>query len=287
MRDIICGLIFNPIATMDWIDGKATLQSASDIAAVIDSARLKYTMPETVELIYVHEILDQCRKQNPNIKVPDLPPILQNISDNSTITSALLILTTQVLDYAEKEKKEKIERLQQAGLIQNKVPGFSALEWVEDILKRKISYPEDYQNRKDDFKDSLSEDIKRRNEYFCDRERYRKDWIKRYLKIDKILKAFNPEIDVDVVLDDIHTENCPAVILYWTVREKRMKQGKPPTDNDVDDYMLIPVVPYADIVLIEKNLRAFILQADKNLKSKVFSNVSDALNALVNQKFTY
>ena len=126
-----------------------------------------------------------------------------------------------------------------------------------------------------------------KNEYFNDRRRYQKDWIKRFLKIDRILRTFNPAIDVDSVLDNIDIRECPAVDLYWTVREKRMRSGIPPNDNDVDDYMYIPVIPYADIVLIERQLRGFVLQADRSLESKVFSNVGDALSALENQEFIW
>jgi hypothetical protein len=51
--------------------------------------------------------------------------------------------------------------------------------------------------------------------------------------------------------------------------------------------MLLPVVPYADLVLTDNNLREFILQADRNLGSKVFSEVSDALNALEKGGFVW
>ena len=64
-----------------------------------------------------------------------------------------------------------------------------------------------------------------------------------------------------------------------------MRSGNPPEDNDVDDYMSIPVVPYADVVLTERNLRAFILQADENLKSKVFYKATDAVAQLEDEGF--
>ena len=163
----------------------------------------------------------------------------------------------------------------------------SVRKWVEETLRWKERNPETYHERIDAFIASLSEDIARRDEYFRDRQRYQKDWIKRFLKVDKILKAFNPEINVDGVLDRINTENCLAVSLYWAVREKRMRSGNQPQDNDVDDYLFLPVVPYADIVLTESNLREFILQADRNLESKVFSRVGDALSALEKQGFTW
>lgn len=279
-----CGLIFNPAAPMDWIDNKATKQRASSLAAVIDSAKLKYIMPETDGLVYTYEVLKQCQAQDSSIRVPDLPPIPQKISNNSTIRSPLGILINQVPDYLDKELREKIPKDIQ---FPTEEIFLTALQWMDELFKRKQKYPEMYQKRKEYFKASLSEDINRKDEYFNNPQHYRKAWLKRFLKIGRILKAFNPEIDIDGILDKIDATKCSAVRLYWAVREKRMLSGNPPNDNDVDDYMYIPIVPYADIVLIEKELKGYIIQVDKNLKSKVFSKASDALAALENQKFSY
>lgn len=279
-----CGLIFNPTATMDWVGGKATTQSISKIAAVIDSANLKYIMPESDRLVYTYEVLEQFHKQEPSIDVPDLPPIPQIISDNCTIRSSLGILANRVSDYLEENQNEKIKK--QGGL-PIEIPVLSAGEWGKKIFDQRQKNPGDYQKRIDDFKAQLNYDIQNKDVYFSDRQRYQKDWIKRLLKIDRILKAFNPQIndgDIDSILDKIDASECPAVVLYWRVREKRMKQGKPAEDNDVDDYMSIPVVPYADLVLMEKELRAFILQADSNLESKVFAKAAEAVKALENLK---
>lgn len=274
-----CGLIFNPVATMDWVGGRATLQDISEIAAVIDSANLKYTMPESDHFVYTYEVLEQCRKQDPSIQVPDLPPILQNISDNNTIRSPFGILVNQVQDYPCVERNE---RIQEDGGLATEEPVFTVQEWAKGIFEQRKANPQDYNKRIDDFKNQLAYDIRNRDTYFRDSKQYRRDWIKRLLKIDKILRAFNSGIDVDSVLEEIDVRDCPAVDLYWAVRERRMRSGNPPNDNDVDDYTYIPVIPYANIVLMEGQLREFVLQADRSLESKVFSNVSDALNALEN-----
>ena len=278
-----CGLIFNPYAALEWVERNATIERANEIAAVVDSARLKYVL-EADYLVYTREVLDQCREQNPSINAPDLPPILQNISDNSTFLSSLGILATQVPDYLDENQRKRFQR---KDLIPIEVPIFFVREWIEETLIWKDKNTETYQKRVDDFKTSLWEDIERKQEYFNDRQQYRKEWIRRFLKIDRILRTFNPGIDVDEILDKFEVKNCPAVNLYWTVREKRMRSGNPPEDNDVDDYMFLPVVPYADIVLTERNLRAFILQADKNLKLKVFSKASEALKVLEYQGFAW
>jgi hypothetical protein len=278
-----CGLIFNPYAALEWVERNATKESASGIAAVVDSAQVKY-MIDADYLVYTQEVLAQCHKQNQDIHVPDLPPVLQNISDNSTFRSALGILVQDVPDYLE---KDKLEQIQKKGELPITIPTFSAGDWTKETFSWKQSNKDIYQERIDGFRDSLSRDIKLKEEYFSDRKRYRTDWLKRFLKIDRILKAFNSGSYVDTVLEKIDLGNCPAITLYWTVREKRMRSGNPPEENDVDDYMFLPVVPYADLVLTENNLREFILQADRNLESKVFSKVSDALNALENGGFVW
>lgn len=276
-------LVFNPYAALEWVEGNATIDSARGIAAVVDSAKVKY-MIDADYLVYTSEVIELCRKKDPNIHVPDIPPVLQNISDNSTFRSALGILVDQVPDYLE---KDKLEQIQKKGGLPITVTTFSAKNWTKETFYWKQSNKEIYQERIDGFRDSFSEDIERKDEYFNDRRRYRKDWIKGFLKIDRILRAFNPRIDIDVILEEIDIQNCPAVDLCWTVREKRMESGKPPEENDVDDYMFLSVIPYADLTLMEKNLRGYILRADSRLKSKVFSDPGDFLNALKNQGFTW
>ena len=275
-------LVFNPYAALEWVEGNATIESARGIAAVVDSAKVKYEL-EADYIVYTREILDQCHQQGQDIRIPDFP-ILQKLSDNKSISSVPGILATKVPDYLE---EDKLEQFKQDGKIPIDIPVVSVREWVEETLNWKEKNPKTYQGRVDGFRDSLSEDIERKDEYFNDRKRYRKDWIKGFLKIDRILRAFNPGIDIDVILEEIDIQNCPAVDLCWAVREKRMESGKPPEENDVDDYMFLSVIPYADLTLMEKNLRGYILWADSSLESKVFSDTGDFLNALKNQGFTW
>ena len=202
-----CGcLIFNPYAALEWVEGRATIESARWIAAVVDSAKVKYEL-EADYIVYTREILDQCHQQGQDIRIPDFP-ILQKLSDNESISSVLGILATKVPDYLE---EDKLERFKQDGKIPIDIPVVSVREWVEETLNWKEKNPKTYQGRVDDFKSSLLEDINRKDEYFNDRQQYRKDWIKRLLKVDKILKAFNPGVDVDGILEKIDMKNCPAV----------------------------------------------------------------------------
>jgi hypothetical protein len=65
-------LIFNPAAPLDWVDGSATLQSALEPASVVDSARLQYEL-EMDTFVYTSEVLDECRRVNPELTLPRLP----------------------------------------------------------------------------------------------------------------------------------------------------------------------------------------------------------------------
>jgi len=277
-----CGIIFNLAATLEWVEGNATENSASEIAAVVDSAKLKFLF-EADYLVYTQEILEQCQKQNSDIQVPSLP-IFQKLSDNCTFNSARGILVNKVPDYLKPNEIGQLEKKEGTPI---EVQIVSVRQWVEETFKWKKKNLEIYRKRVDDFSSGFLDNIELKNEYFSNQQQYRKDWIKRFLKVKKILKALNAGVDADNILEQIDIKDCPAVNLYWTVREKRMRSGNPPKDNDVDDYGYIPVIPYADIVLIEKNLREFIFQADNNLKTKVFSKVSEALDALDSQTFTW
>jgi len=223
-----CGLIFNQAATLEWVEGNATTESAGEIAAVVDSANLKYLL-EADYLLYTREVFDLCHKQNPQIQVPDLP-IFQKLSGNSILRSARGILANQVPDYLEENELGQLENKEATP---TEVQVVSVRQWVEETLTWKEKNPEIYQQRIEGFNAALSEDIQRKDEYFNDRECYRRDWIKRYLKVDRILKAFNPQvrIDVDGLLDTIDVGRCPAVDLYWKVREKRMRSGNPVEDS--------------------------------------------------------
>ena len=264
------GLIFYPPAVLEWVEGKATLQSSGEIAAVIDSAKLKYVLADDT-LIYTREILDQCREVDSSVSVPDFP-VIQNLSDSPTLISALGILANQVPDYLEKN--------QHKGALSTKIPSFTARQWVDETLKWKKKKPQTYQERVNGFKAALSGDIERKGEYFKDPWSYRKGCLKRHLKIDRILRAFNPGIDVDAVFTKIDVSKCHAVDIYFKVWEKRIVSRSSIKDSDVGDYMFLPVVPYADVILTERNLLNFILQADEKFKSKVFYKASDVIEEL-------
>jgi hypothetical protein len=63
------GLIFSRAAALEWVDGNATLESALEIASVIDSAALQYEI-ELDTFIYLHEVLNQLREEHPDLVLP-------------------------------------------------------------------------------------------------------------------------------------------------------------------------------------------------------------------------
>jgi hypothetical protein len=272
-----CGLIFNPAQTMDWINEKATTQSVSEIAAVIDSVSLKYTMPTEVLGVCTQEVLDQCKEQNPDIQIPNLPPILQNISGNCTFRSSFAILTNQVPGYTKVEQPEEIKK---QGGFPEEIPVSTAAEWAEKMFDKEQKTG-CFQKRKEDFMGRFNCDIEHKHEYFKNPEFHRLEFIKEELKVDKILEQFNPGVNVDNIIENIDIEKCHALNLFWKCHEIRLQEGKRFQDNnDVNDYMFIPIVPYADFMLIEKSFKGTIIQADNSLKTKVFSKVSNFLDAL-------
>lgn len=276
-------MIFNPFAVIEWIEGNATEKSANEIAAVLDSAKLVYRL-EADTFIYTREILDECQNKNDNIKVPQFK-VLPVIEKGKYFTSVYGILAEKIPDFF--KNKELPSYIKNVNDIPKTIPVCSVEKHVLHALRFKRQYPKRYQKRIDGFNKALSEDIEKKDEYFKNRKHYQNEWIKRHLKIDKILETFNPGISIDDALKLIDVKNCPAVNLYWGVREKRMRSGNPPEDNDVDDYMFLPVVPYADIILTERNLREFILQADRALETKVFSDVVEATKVLKDQNLSF
>jgi hypothetical protein len=51
-------------------------------------------------------------------------------------------------------------------------------------------------------------------------------------------------------------------------------------DNDVDDWMIVHIVPFADVVLTERKLAHFIRQADPSLGERVTHDPENAIEIL-------
>src|SRR5688572_13313562 len=63
------GLVYNPSAPLEWVDGQATLESANQIADVVQSARLTYYFAGD-QFTYTAEVLNECRRVCPRLNTP-------------------------------------------------------------------------------------------------------------------------------------------------------------------------------------------------------------------------
>ncbi len=75
LQEGLFGIVFNPAAPLDWVDGKATIKSAKEIAEVVDSARLQYEI-EKDSFVFLHEIQAELRRIEPGIRLPDFGVLL-------------------------------------------------------------------------------------------------------------------------------------------------------------------------------------------------------------------
>ncbi len=273
------GIVFSEWAPLDWVDGNATESSVCEIAQVIDSARLKYLL-EVDQSIYLREVLNECKCSYPELMVPQFE-CLHVMSNGGSYEPAMLKIAHLIPEHFPDCVQESWGALIEDGMTH--MPIISVKEHVKNALLWKRDNLEKYRERVAGFKDSLSEDIEHQAEYFADPLRFHTTWLKRFLKVDKIIMACNQalsENDVTAILANLNLTRCPSVQLYFKVREHRMRAGHPPTDNDVDDWAILPATVYADIVLIDRSFRDLVLRADRGLESKVFFRANDAVSKL-------
>jgi len=273
-----CGLILGWTSPLEWVEGNATEKSANAIAAIFESVKLVYMM-EGDTFVYTREVLDECKRCTPSIEVPKFG-VAHIWSDGGTYKPASSVLCATIPDYCEKDVLPAY--IQNPKDLPQEVPVVSFSRLISENFRYKKQYHANYEERVNGFIASLQNDIDHAEKFFSNRSYFITEWFKRYLKIDKILTALNPGIDISRTLGSIDIERCPAVKLRIRVWEMRIKDKSPPKNNDVDDWFFLPVIPYADIVLIDSNFRHFILQADESLKAKVFADASEAAQPLKN-----
>jgi len=269
------GLIFNPLATMEWVDGNATLESANEIADVIDSAALQYEL-EAHSFLYLHEVLRELKRLDPSLSLPEYE-ILHVRDCGKTVKSALLVLAEVVPGYFDKgDFSNDPDSLPQ------KVFFGTAREAVRQAWEFRRDRPHVFQERVNGYKGAFRQDLDafgmRRSKPIQKHEIVQ--WMKRFLKVDRVLNGLNRDVDVDGLLSNIEVERCPAVKLFLSARMEKIRAANLPHDNDVDDWLYLPVVPYADLVLTERNLRSFIKQADPKLAAKATHDPNQALEIL-------
>lgn len=271
IQEAKCALVFNFHAPLEWVDGRATEESALHLASIFDKAECLY-QSESDTFIYASEVLEECKRVDHSVSFPELP-ILHYLQKGGQYTPAATIIAQHVpeYDFGSTDKSSFPDR----------VPVVSISTHATETLRWKKKNPEVYEERIKGYYETLLQDIKLAGDDFVSFSQEQiVGWLKRFLRIDKILKVANPKADVDNLLNSIDISRCPATYLNLRIRENLIRNKRQPEKNDCDDFIYLPVIPYADISLIEKRLSGWILQAEKKMKTRVFCKPPDAASAL-------
>ncbi len=268
------GIIFSPAATLDWVPGDATIESATEIAKVVDSAQLQYEI-EPDSIVFLHEILAELRRIKPDIRLPDFDVFLLR-DFSKAAPRARPVLKNTVPGFFEPLLEPDAER-------PNEIPFRTAADHVEDAFYCKTERPEVYRERVEGYRAATSHDVdclaRRPRNVFTSAEDL--DWMKRFVRVDRVIAALNPGVPVDELLSQVDLERCPAVNLYLNAQLARVRVANQKVrDSDVQDWMTVHIVPYADVFLTERSLAHYIRQADTSVGKKVASKPEEAIEIL-------
>lgn len=269
------GLVFTGCSAVEWSEGRASYESALEIAEVIDSARLKY-LCEPDSIVFAAEVLRECARQDSKLEVVDLP-ILHTLIAGAHICPAFGILASAVPDFFDPEDIPPHLKGSKPTL---RVPVIQAYEWVQRAFFFKQNQPSVLKERIDGYRAAFEQDRSCADSGMKMGTRDRIEFLKRFARLDRILLALNPKCDVDAILERVELSRCPALRLWILAREQVLRAGKPPSDNDVDDWLFLQVVPYVDLVLTDRHFRAILIQADRNLASRVLADPPKAQKLL-------
>jgi hypothetical protein len=151
-------------------------------------------------------------------------------------------------------------------------PFASVSRHVREAFAFKQKSATSYAGRVTGFKDALSYDIANAPRDAVREDDVRVDWLKRFLRLDRILKHLRPNVDHDGLLNRVEFDRCPALKLWWAIREQRIRQANAPKDNDVDDWAFLQVLPSADLVFTERTLTSDVLRGDRSLSSRIVAD---------------
>ncbi len=277
IRDLHFGIIFNIAAPLDWVNGQATLDHANEIADIVDSAKLQYEL-DVDTFVYLHEVLKELKRQRVSLSVPNFE-VFSVRSPELRVERPIPALLRDVPSFFNDDKL-----LPGSDQLRGKSIGFGSIrDYVGRAWALKEERPNVFQERINGFRAATRQDLDilnaRENKTILRTDKI--DWIKRRLKVDRILVSLNPEVDIDQVLGGIVLDNCPATSLYLKMHELRLRNvGQRIKDNDVDDWLYVPVISYADVVLTERNLAGYVKQADPVIAARVTDNPNDAVRLL-------
>ena len=273
------GLVFNFMSPIEWLDGNATLDTARQLAAVVDSAKLQYYF-EGDEFFLTAELVAECRRIDATLNLP-LLEILQVRNDSGRIRTTPGTLCKAIPGFYEgRPIPQYLTGIEPPA----EIAVYSVGKYVEGAYNFRQANPESVVDRVAGFNSTLIDDMTKAIPRLRDKDLVSISdiprWLKRYLRIDKILSAMNPDCNIDDIVGRIEIERCPGLALWFKVREHRIRANYAPKDNDIDDWIFIPAMPYVDLTLTEKNLRDLVHRADSRLKASVVSNPNDAADFL-------
>jgi len=273
IQEAKCALVFNFHAPLEWVEGRATEESALQLASIFDKAECLY-QAESDTYIYASEVLEECKRVDPSVSFPELP-ILHYLQRGSQYTPAQTIIARNVPDYhfGSTDKSS----------FPDHVPVVSISTHVIDTLRWSKKNPDVCEERINGHNEAQLQDNTEAGDHFDGF--LKKDiigWLKRFVQIDKILRIASPKANIDDLLDAIDISRCPATHLNLIIRKYLVRVKWQPEKNDCDDFIYLPIIPYADISLIETWLSKRILQAEEKMKTRVFRKPRDAANALMN-----
>jgi len=273
IRDAACAIVFNFFSPLEWIEGEATEESALQLASIFDTAECIYQLEADV-FIYLSEVLDECRRLNSKITLPLFSPWMY-LQKDSQYTPAHTVIAKHIPDYHFGSPSGKTP------VFPDHVPVLPIAEHVREVVQWQKQHLEVVQERINGHNETLLQDAEFAGDDFSHFTREQVvGWMKRFLQIDKVLKAISPDTDIDTLLPRVNLENCPATRLYMSIRENLVRRKYRPQRNDCDDFIYLPAVPYADFSLIERTLAGWILQTDSRWQQQVFHRPTDLADAL-------
>lgn len=269
------GLVFDPFSALEWVDKNATLETAIEIANVIDSAKLRYEFAGDT-FAYQAEIIAELRRIDSSLQLPDFDVIWPcEAGTYPRLPIVELFKFNPELFGVEKENADGMPPPE-------KWKSISARVHVENAWKFKHRNPTAFRERVEGHRDAYLRDateFKQRKTKIITNAELR-DWMKRFLKMESIIKSHNANAKVDELLDAIKLDHCPAIFLYANAHVKRILASNVPKDSDVGDWSTVPIVPHCDLFLTEKNLGGFLHQADRSLSRRVVSAPAEAVAIL-------
>jgi hypothetical protein len=267
-------IVFSQAAPLDWVDKRADKQSAERIAAIVDSAQVVYVY-ENDYCLLVAEAIGQLRILRPDIDWPQLPKLQAYRVGHSVVSVSNQVQRLIPIHWAMLSGNKSYS---DENNLPAEYPAVSARDMSAMAIRFRDQNPEIYAERVAGFRYAMARDVRIKDEggqiSFV-------AWAKTYLGLDKIINSVAPSIDAAGLIAQIGLEACPGINLLFKARKRWVATGREPKDNDVDDWMFLPLAPYCDVMLTDRAHREVILQGDRSLRSRVFAMADEALDAIV------